>query len=151
MIRRPPRSTLFPYTTLFRSSKAVPSLDELAGQWQNASSLRSLPALSSGHGSAQAARGVLSLENVSFPPITMAGDTGALLIEGQMPKLEQTRWFPYQVVRRGRAGDIAVETAVRMPYAESGFLFHIVLTNNSAVRRNLQVTIVLSANIARHK
>src|SRR2546425_12770677 len=25
MIRRPPRSTLFPYTTLFRSSKLVPS------------------------------------------------------------------------------------------------------------------------------
>src|SRR3712207_8876450 len=24
MIRRPPRSTLFPYTTLFRSSRAVP-------------------------------------------------------------------------------------------------------------------------------
>src|SRR5258708_38829230 len=28
MIRRPPRSTLFPYTTLFRS--ALPPLDELA-------------------------------------------------------------------------------------------------------------------------
>src|SRR5260370_8644359 len=26
MIRRPPRSTLFPYTTLFRSAKASPSL-----------------------------------------------------------------------------------------------------------------------------
>src|SRR5947199_7749646 len=26
MIRRPPRSTLFPYTTLFRSSRAVASL-----------------------------------------------------------------------------------------------------------------------------
>src|SRR2546430_17292161 len=26
MIRRPPRSTLFPYTTLFRSLRAVPSL-----------------------------------------------------------------------------------------------------------------------------
>src|SRR2546426_5263801 len=26
MIRRPPRSTLFPYTTLFRSPTAVPSL-----------------------------------------------------------------------------------------------------------------------------
>src|SRR3712207_8223110 len=25
MIRRPPRSTLFPYTTLFRSSRAAPS------------------------------------------------------------------------------------------------------------------------------
>src|SRR2546427_40936 len=27
MIRRPPRSTLFPYTTLFRSAKAVLALD----------------------------------------------------------------------------------------------------------------------------
>src|SRR3712207_7669574 len=29
MIRRPPRSTLFPYTTLFRSSRLGPDLDEL--------------------------------------------------------------------------------------------------------------------------
>src|SRR2546422_3429596 len=28
MIRRPPRSTLFPYTTLFRSGKAFPRTDE---------------------------------------------------------------------------------------------------------------------------
>src|SRR3712207_8031933 len=33
MIRRPPRSTLFPYTTLFRSTKGiVPVLRELASQ-----------------------------------------------------------------------------------------------------------------------
>src|SRR3712207_7982394 len=34
MIRRPPRSTLFPYTTLFRSRQRNPdrSLDELIGQ-----------------------------------------------------------------------------------------------------------------------
>src|SRR3712207_8543637 len=29
MIRRPPRSTLFPYTTLFRSERAAPALDTL--------------------------------------------------------------------------------------------------------------------------
>src|SRR2546427_5673996 len=28
MIRRPPRSTLFPYTTLFRSGQVQPALDE---------------------------------------------------------------------------------------------------------------------------
>src|SRR5258705_5396288 len=38
MIRRPPRSTLFPYTTLFRSSRrrvvaAVLARQEPAGQW----------------------------------------------------------------------------------------------------------------------
>src|SRR2546428_10169775 len=30
MIRRPPRSTLFPYTTLFRSRAAGPSVDAVA-------------------------------------------------------------------------------------------------------------------------
>src|SRR3712207_8165156 len=31
MIRRPPRSTLFPYTTLFRSSEVFNTLEELDG------------------------------------------------------------------------------------------------------------------------
>src|SRR3712207_4334267 len=30
MIRRPPRSTLFPYTTLFRSSGELPTMQQLA-------------------------------------------------------------------------------------------------------------------------
>lgn len=131
--------------------RAVPTLDELAGQWQESSSLASLPALNNARGAGQAGRGVLALENVSFPPITMAGDTGRLLIDGKAPTLEQARWFPYQVMRRGRSGDIAVETAVRMPYEANGVLFHIVLINESAFRRDLQVTVFLSANTARHK
>src|SRR3712207_8959998 len=32
MIRRPPRSTLFPYTTLFRSVEAVRQLKEVVGE-----------------------------------------------------------------------------------------------------------------------
>src|SRR5258708_16513696 len=35
MIRRPPRSTLFPYTTLFRSEKVIEYL-ALTGFWQRA-------------------------------------------------------------------------------------------------------------------
>src|SRR5256885_10891846 len=35
MIRRPPRSTLFPYTTLFRSLLAVAHLDDLFGRHQD--------------------------------------------------------------------------------------------------------------------
>src|SRR3712207_7159986 len=33
MIRRPPRSTLFPYTTLFRSFDHVGVLETLAAEW----------------------------------------------------------------------------------------------------------------------
>src|SRR3989454_2584800 len=32
MIRRPPRSTLFPYTTLFRSERAIGALDLVAAR-----------------------------------------------------------------------------------------------------------------------
>src|SRR5260221_14514751 len=34
MIRRPPRSTLFPYTTLFRSGPAPTAQEDCQGSWQ---------------------------------------------------------------------------------------------------------------------
>src|ERR1039458_10556781 len=57
----------------------VPALDELAGNWQSASNLLSLPALNNSLGSAKAVRDVLAIADLSFPPITMTGDTGTLL------------------------------------------------------------------------
>src|SRR5258705_408622 len=45
MIRRPPRSTLFPYTTLFRSARTV-AIDGVALPTTNASAVQSLEALS---------------------------------------------------------------------------------------------------------
>src|SRR3712207_9052231 len=35
MIRRPPRSTLFPYTTLFRSVRLLPSREPAAAGWRD--------------------------------------------------------------------------------------------------------------------
>src|SRR2546422_1612084 len=55
MIRRPPRSTLFPYTTLFRSHRPLPGLHELievssrAGGWTPRSDRKSTR-LNSSHG-----------------------------------------------------------------------------------------------------
>src|SRR2546426_8573004 len=40
MIRRPPRSTLFPYTTLFRSVKCPSSGEEARNCWSNLERLR---------------------------------------------------------------------------------------------------------------
>src|SRR2546427_8879622 len=42
MIRRPPRSTLFPYTTLFRSGRVVGSKDKKANMVTNDSILQAL-------------------------------------------------------------------------------------------------------------
>src|SRR2546425_5047743 len=46
MIRRPPRSTLFPYTTLFRSRAAIPrGLTAPHGRWCGAACAAPSPAL----------------------------------------------------------------------------------------------------------
>ncbi len=128
----------------------VPPLDDLAGDWQNAAEVRCLPALNSPLGSAQAVGDVLALGKLSFPPITLTGDTGALLIDGQAPVLEQTRWFPYQVLRRAAAGNLAVETATRMTCDQRGLLFHIVVTNNGTAPRTFELGIDLAAATSRH-
>src|SRR3712207_7432274 len=71
MIRRPPRSTLFPYTTLFRSAAAVDSLERLAarsepvalviaGQWM--SDMSGVELLTRAHGLHPAAKRVLLVD-----------------------------------------------------------------------------------------
>src|SRR5260221_6653731 len=49
MIRRPPRSTLFPYTTLFRSVQPVPAFDR-AGQFDAGADLGAQDAEEGGRG-----------------------------------------------------------------------------------------------------
>src|SRR2546426_3146061 len=59
MIRRPPRSTLFPYTTLFRSALSVPAAHGLFGQGRGVGQHRCAPEpaeLFSGSGGQQGAR-----------------------------------------------------------------------------------------------
>ena len=128
----------------------MPSLKDLAGDWQNAADVRSLPALNNTQGSAQAVRDVLAIGNLSFPPITMTSNTGALLIDGKTPTLAQTCWFPYEVLRRGTAGNLSIETAVRMVYEQRGLLFHVVVTNGGAAPQSFELSIALSASTSRH-
>lgn len=129
---------------------AIPSLEELAGQWQDAVEVRCLPAINNLRGSAQVARDALAVGKLSFPPITMTGDTGAMLIDGRRPALERTRWFPYQVLRRASVGSIGVETAVRMEYDENCLLFHVVLTNRGPAPQTFELKINLTAATSRH-
>jgi hypothetical protein len=128
----------------------VPSLNDLAADWQDAPDVRSLPALNNTQGSAQAVRDVLAIGNLSFPPLTMTSNTGALLIDGKAPRLTQTRWFPYQVLRKAAVGNLGVETATRMVYEQRGALFHLVVTNNGTAVQTAELRIGLSASTSRN-
>jgi hypothetical protein len=137
--------------TVYAQSQAIPTLEQLGGQWQSASSLRSLPALNNTRGAAQATSDLVSIGNVSFPPLTMAGETGGMWIDGRRPTLNEARWFPYQVLRRGRAEGIAIESATRMPYSENGFLFHLGFSNRGPATRTFELKINLAASTSLHR
>ena len=128
----------------------VPALPALAGDWQSAPAVRSLPALNSTQGSAQAVRDVLALGDLNFPPITMTGDTGGMVVDGHAPVLSQTRWFPYQVLRRATSSELQIETATRMVYEQRGLLFRIAVTNTGTAARSFELTISLSAATSKH-
>src|SRR5260221_1219033 len=50
MIRRPPRSTLFPYTTLFRSRRSAPASSKcVANEWRSECTCRSTRSRSEEH------------------------------------------------------------------------------------------------------
>jgi hypothetical protein len=139
-----------PQETFAQASANIPSLDELAGNWQIASNLLSLPALNNSLGSGKAIDDAIGIGFLSFPPLTMTGDTGSLLIDDQAPVLDQTRWFAYQVLRKATAGNLGIETAVRMPYGDRGLLFHIVVTNTGTASRTFDLKINLSAITSQH-
>jgi hypothetical protein len=136
----------------FAQERDIPTMDELAGNWLDAdSTILSYPALNNTQGSAQAIRGdVLSIGKLSFPPVTMSGETGSMLVNDNKPELNKVRWYPYQVLRKGKAGNLEIKTAVRMLYEQKGLLFHIVVTNNGTSLQTFNVKLNLRAFTARH-
>ncbi|MGH7981168.1 MAG: hypothetical protein ACREE6_17465, partial [Limisphaerales bacterium] len=110
-----------------------------------------MPALNNSLGSGKATSDAVGIGCLSFPPLTMTGNTGSLWIDGRPPALEKTRWFAYQVLRDVSAGDLAIETSVRMPYQQRGLLFHIALTNSGPRARAVELRINLSAATSRHE
>jgi hypothetical protein len=134
----------------YAQTNAVPSLEDLAGTWQIASQLRSFPAMNSTQGSAQTVNDLLAVGKLSFPPITMNGTTGSLFVNGEKPKLDKTRWYAYQVLRKGYGQDIRIETSTRMLDEQRGLLFHVLLTNTTSMRKTFHVAIALQALTGRH-
>src|SRR5208282_6613115 len=71
MIRRPPRSTLFPYTTLFRSSAVHAAIDQFRNtpnQWGSNAEDRKSTRLNSSHGSISYAVFCLKKKKKPHPP-----------------------------------------------------------------------------------
>src|SRR2546427_12121118 len=91
MIRRPPRSTLFPYTTLFRSPLAGRRIAVTRAREQAGTLVRELEALGA--------------EVVAAPTIRMAGLTDLAALRAALTRVPPYDWI---VCTRQNAGQVGV-------------------------------------------
>lgn len=133
-----------------KTPASVPTLEELAGEWMDAATLRSRPALNSACGSGQAAANLLAVENLSFPPLTQAGTVGHLRLNGQDVDAQQYRWSAFQATRRAHVQNLHLETAVRLPYHHPGLLLQIQVANPGPQDARFTLEVDLSAVFAAH-
>src|ERR1035437_11059072 len=73
MIRRPPRSTLFPYTTLFRSVVTAGQIEHLVRQIELPEAVQDLPRVDRQKGAVVAGPDQQRLQIPSLKPLQVAG------------------------------------------------------------------------------
>jgi hypothetical protein len=111
------------------ATRAIPSLDELAGQWIAGNIVDSLPALSNFHGGLETSHNVLGVQNFTIAPLAQGFQSATLSLDGVDVTAESFRWYPYQVLRKSRLHSVEILTKVRMPFEGPGILFSIYVSN----------------------
>lgn len=120
------------------AATAIPTADELAGQWVQFSDLHTLPTVNNTLGGCQVGTDLFSVQALEFPPYCQGGSSragespaggvrifdfspqfgsnGSLRVNGQLVATAEFRWFPYQVLRRASIGNgsLEFESATRL-------------------------------------
>jgi len=122
---------------------AIPTLDEMAGDWLEVANVANMPSVNNFHGGLHVNQDVLSVIWLTFPPYCHLDHTGELTIDGHKPQMAQCRWFPYQVLRKAQVEEVEIETAVRMVFEAQGVLFRIQLQNLGRETRQMNLKIDL--------
>jgi len=126
---------------------AVPSLDDLAGDWISGEAFEQTPAICNFHGGIQAGRNVLSINSFVRFPLTQGGELAQLSVDGAEIAAQEYRWYAYQMLRRAQTQELQIVTTVRMPFEASGVLFRVDVTNLSKQMRTANLTIALGSAI----
>ena len=127
----------------------VPSLDQLAADWIEVKTLRNFPATYNYWGGLMSTPNLASFESLFFPPYTQGGSAGELAVDGVALAATQSRWFPYQVVRRAVRDGVMFESSIRLPFEQRGILCRLTLANQASASRSLKLTLALPGRVRR--
>ena len=127
--------------------QSVPALDDLAADWKPMAALEITPAVCNFHGGLSVGRDLLSVTELNQPPLSLGGFTAELSIDGKAAPAQESRWYPYQVLRRTTTDRLEVVTAVRMAVEQGGVLFRAEVRNLSAQVQTPALSVELSGRV----
>jgi hypothetical protein len=127
----------------------VPTLDEMAGDWKTPAEVEQFPSIHNFDGQMLVNKDLASISWLASPPFSQAFHSGALEVDGKVPVAEKSRWYPYQAVRYGTAGGLAIETVNRMVFDARGVLWHITLSNTQPTELKARLSLELIGAIAK--
>jgi hypothetical protein len=140
-------AALGPSSVCEASPAAVLSLDELAADWIDAGTSGNPPAVFNFWGGVKTEANLTAFECLVFPPYSQGGGSAVLSMDGKPIAAEQSRWFPYQVLRRATRDGIVMESAIRMPFEQQGLFCRLIATNTNATPRTLNLAMLFHGRV----
>ncbi len=144
-------AAIVPPSACGASPIAVLSLDELAADWIDAGSLGNHPAVFNFWGGLKTESNLTAFEHLVFPPYSQGGGSAVLSVDGKPIRAEQSRWFPYQVLRRATRDGVILESAIRMPFEQQGLFCRLTATNRNAMPRTLNLALLFYGRVRSYK
>lgn len=121
----------------------VPPLDQLAGAWMPAGTLLNMPSVNNFHGGLHAGWNLLSFLELTFPPLSLGGECARLSLNGVNVQANETRWYPYQVLRKATVGEIALQSAVRMGFEQPVVLLELDVASTASETAGARIDVEL--------
>jgi hypothetical protein len=122
----------------------APTLDEMAGDWKTPAEIEQFPSIHNFNGQMLVNKDLASISWLAAPPFSQGFHSGALKLDGKVPVAGKSRWYPYQAVRFGSVGCLAIETVNRMVFDARGVLWQITISNTqpTAVSGKLSLDLI---------
>ncbi len=109
----------------------IPSLEEVSGIWWNADTIMMEPSLRNFKGQALLNRDMTSVSWIASAPYSGGYHTGVMRINGETPRAQLFRWYPWQSLRKADMPTYHIESNVRMLPDTDLFMWKITITNNT--------------------
>jgi len=117
----------------------IPTLDEVSGIWMNADTISMEPSVRNFKGQALLNRDMSSVSWIASAPFSGGYHTGVLRVNGEVPRAQLFRWYPWQALRKTSMKNCDINSNVRMLPDNDLIMWQIEISNSTHSSKHYDV------------